>query len=102
MQKAADEAATGRPDWPRFRAGVSTGPVLLGNVGTREQRSFAAIGDTTNVAARLQAAASPGKVVVDSETAGALGDGAVLEDLGELRLKGRSEPVRAFVVTRLR
>jgi adenylate cyclase len=102
MQKAADEAATGRPDWPRFRAGVSTGPVLLGNVGTREQRSFAAIGDTTNVAARLQAAASPGKVVVDSETAGALGDGAVLEDLGELQLKGRSKPVRAFVVTRLR
>jgi adenylate cyclase len=102
MQRAADEAATGRPDWPRFRAGVSTGPVLVGNVGTQEQRSFAAIGDTTNVAARLQAAASPGKVVVDTETAEALADGAVLEGLGELELKGRSEPVRAFVVTELR
>jgi class 3 adenylate cyclase len=101
MQTAADAAATGRPEWPRFRAGVSSGPVLVGNVGTREQRSFAAIGDTTNVAARLQAAASPGQVVVDADTAAALGDEAVLEGLGELELKGRSEPVRAFGITRL-
>ncbi len=99
MQSAADATAAGRPDWPRFRAGVSTGPVLVGNVGTREQRSFAAIGDTTNVAARLQTVADPGKVVVDAATAKALGDHAVLQSLGELELKGRSEPVRAFVVT---
>jgi class 3 adenylate cyclase len=102
MQSAADAAAAGRPHWPRFRAGVSTGPVLVGNVGTREQRSFAAIGDTTNVAARLQSTASPGKVVVDADTAAELGDDAMLESLGELDLKGRSEPVSAFVVTRLR
>lgn len=101
MQTAADAAATGRPEWPRFRAGVSSGPVLVGNVGTREQRSFAAIGDTTNVAARLQTAASPGQVVVDADTAAALGDDAGLEGLGELELKGRSQPVRAFGVTRL-
>jgi adenylate cyclase len=101
MQTAADAAATGRPEWPRFRAGVSSGPVLVGNVGTREQRSFAAIGDTTNVAARLQAAASPGQVVVDADTAAALGDEAVLEGLGELELKGRSQPVRAFGLVRL-
>jgi class 3 adenylate cyclase len=75
--------------------------VLVGNVGTREQRSFAAIGDTTNVAARLQAAASPGQVVVDADTAAALGDEAVLEGLGELELKGRSQPVRAFGLVRL-
>jgi adenylate cyclase len=40
------------------RAGVNTGPAIVGNVGTTEQRSFAAIGDTTNLAARLQAAAA--------------------------------------------
>jgi adenylate cyclase len=89
MQTAADAAATGRPEWPRFRAGVSSGPVLVGNVGTREQRSFAAIGDTTNVAARLQAAASPGRVVVDADTAAALGDDTVLEASGSSRA-GRS------------
>ena len=50
--------------WPRFRAGLATGPAAVGHVGTPEQRSFAAIGDTTNLAARLQAQAEPGEVVV--------------------------------------
>ena len=40
------------PDWPAFRVGVSTGPAVVGNVGTRGRRSFAVIGDTTNTAAR--------------------------------------------------
>jgi adenylate cyclase len=101
MQREADAAARGRDDWPRFRAGVNTGQAIVGNVGTEEQRSFTAIGDATNVAARLQAAAAPGRVVVGGATAEALGDGAVLEPLGPLELKGRGEPVQAFAVVRL-
>jgi adenylate cyclase len=101
MQRATETVAANRPEWPRFRAGVSTGIALVGNVGTREQRSFAAIGDTTNLAARLQAAASAGQVVVDGDTAGALGDEAVLESLGQVDLRGRSRPVHAFVVASL-
>jgi adenylate cyclase len=101
MQRAAAGAAANRPGWPRFRAGVNSGPAIVGNVGTAEQRSFTAIGDTTNVAARLQAAAAPGKVVVGSATAAALGEGAVLESLGTVELKGRKASVEAFVVTRL-
>ena len=101
MQREADAAAEGRPDWPRFRAGVNTGPAIVGNVGTAEQRSFAAIGDTTNTAARLQTAAVPGQVVLGATTAATLGDGAVLESLGTIEVKGKAEPVEAFVLVRL-
>jgi class 3 adenylate cyclase len=101
MQRAADAVAGERPNWPRFRAGVNTGRAIVGNVGTAEQRSFAAIGDTTNLASRLQTTAAPGQVVVGSATAEAIGDGAVLEPLGTIAVKGRKEPVAAFVVVRL-
>jgi class 3 adenylate cyclase len=101
MQTAADGAAQGQPGWPRFRAGVNTGPAIVGNVGTADQRSFAAIGDTTNLASRLQTAASPGKVVVGAATAEALGNGAELQSLGLVQAKGRKARVEAFAVVRL-
>jgi class 3 adenylate cyclase len=66
-----------------------------------EQRSFAAIGDTTNLAARLQASAQPGVVVVGATTRAALGEEAVFEPLQPLELKGKSEPVEAFVLVGL-
>jgi len=73
----------------------------VGNVGSAEQRSFTAIGDTTNLAARLQAEAEPGQVVIGAATLAALGDGALVRPLGGLELKGKSEPVEAFVLVEL-
>lgn len=98
--EASEEVSAGRPDWPRFRVGVNSGPAVIGNVGAAEQRSFTAIGDTTNLAARLQSAAEPGRVVVGSSTAAAL-TGAILEPLAPLELKGKSDPVQAFLLVRL-
>ena len=90
---ASEAVARGRPEWPRFRVGVNSGPAVIGNVGALEQRSFTAIGDTTNLAARLQAAAEPGKVVIGATTAAEL-SGATLEPLPPLDLKGKTEPGR--------
>ena len=98
--EASEAVAHGRPEWPRFRVGVNSGPAVIGNVGALEQRSFTAIGDTTNLAARLQAEAEPGNVVVGATTAAEL-TGAILEPLGDLELKGKSEPVQAFRLVRL-
>jgi class 3 adenylate cyclase len=98
MQHATEAARHGRADWPRFRAGVNTGTAVVGNVGSEEQRSFAAIGDTTNLAARLQAVAGPGQVVVSQTTADALPDGTGLDPLGPLELKGKASRVDAYVV----
>ena len=87
-----------RPGWPRFRAGVNTGPTVIGNVGSVERRSFTAIGDTTNLAARLQAEAAAGQVVIGAATLAELGDTAQVAPLGPLELKGKSQPVEAFVL----
>ena len=97
---ASEAVAHGRPEWPRFRVGVNSGPAVIGNVGALEQRSFTAIGDTTNLAARLQAQAEPGQVVIGGTTAAEL-TGAELEPLGALELKGKREPVEAFRLVRL-
>ena len=99
--EASDEVSAGRPDWPRFRIGVNSGPAVIGNVGAAEHRSFTAIGDTTNLASRLQSSADPGRIVIGKATANAVAGDAVLEPLGELRLKGKREPVEAFVLVRL-
>lgn len=101
LQRATEAVAAERPDWPRFRAGVNTGPAVIGNVGSREQRSFTAIGDTTNLAARLQAAARPGQVVIGGATREALGEVAIVEALGRLDLKGKRQPVEAFLLVQL-
>jgi adenylate cyclase len=98
MQCAAEAARQGRSDWPRFRAGVNTGTAVVGNVGTEEQRSFAAIGDTTNVAARLQTIAEPGQVAVSAATSSALPEEYELGRLGPRNVKGRDGPVEAYVV----
>ena len=98
MQRATEAARHGRDGWPQFRAGVNTGTAVVGNVGTEDQRSFAAIGDTINVAARLQTAAAPGQVIVSQSTADALQNAAGLDPLGPLELKGKAGPVDAYVV----
>jgi adenylate cyclase len=102
LQRAAAELAAADPTRPRFRVGINTGPAIVGNVGTAEQRSFTAIGDTTNLAARLQTYADPGQVVVGETTHQAICDQAHTEPLGDLELKGKSAPVMAYLLLDLR
>jgi adenylate cyclase len=78
--------------------GISTGIAALGYVGSRTRREFTAIGDAVNVAHRLQTASQPGQILISLETRQGLGDDLPLEAVGELDLKGRKEPVTAFVV----
>lgn len=101
MQHAVDGIATLRPDWPRFRVGANTGPALVGNIGCDQLRGFNAMGDAVNVAARLQSLAEPGQVVIGETTRLAAGAGIATEPLGELHVKGRTQPVRAYAVTGL-
>jgi adenylate cyclase len=92
----------GHADWPRFRIGVNTGPAVVGNVGAGGQRSFAVIGDTTNVAARLQAAAEPGRIVIGSVTYERIREVATAAALGPIQLKGKTEPVVVYDLIDLR
>lgn len=99
MQAAVDAIAEREPDWPRFRIGANTGPALVGNIGSETLRGFNAMGDAVNVAARLQTLAEPGQVVIGEATWFAVGPAVRTRPLGELTVKGRQQPVRAFVVT---
>jgi class 3 adenylate cyclase len=100
MRDASEAIAAHMPEWPRFRIGVHTGRAVIGNVGTGEQQSFAALGDTTNVAARVQSIARPGHVLVSADTLIELPE-AEHESLGPRALKGKTEPIEVFELVEL-
>jgi class 3 adenylate cyclase/tetratricopeptide (TPR) repeat protein len=76
-----------------IRVGVTTGEVVAGDPGTGQ--TFVT-GDPVNMAARLQAAAAPGTVLIDRATHRMLGDASTVEILPPLHLKGKREPVVAY------
>jgi class 3 adenylate cyclase len=85
----------------RIRAGINTGPVLVGNVGTDLRYEYTALGDAMNVAARMQAAAEPGSVLITANTQRLVADTFDFEDLGPIEVKGKTEPVHAYRVLSL-
>jgi class 3 adenylate cyclase len=90
--------ATGPLRGPRFHIGINSGPALVGNIGSEDYRNFTAIGDTINVASRLEGVAQPGEVVIGSGTAALIAERDGLTPLGPVPVKGRAEPVEAFVM----
>lgn len=101
LHTVVEQAACGHVDWPRFRVGINTGPALVGNIGAEQMRSFTAIGDTMNLAARLQNLAKPGQVVVGPSTSTALGTTARVSRHGWVKVKGKRDPVRLCVLHEL-
>jgi class 3 adenylate cyclase len=87
---------------PRFRVGVNSGPALVGNIGAAEVRNFSALGDTTNLAARLQTFAAEGSVVIGARTYDLIRDQAVVRPLGSPHLKGKVQPVEIYELLDLR
>lgn len=91
-------AAWGVEDFD-VRVGINTGQAAVGVVGGAEQQQVA-LGDTANVAARLQSHAAPGAVVAGEATARLLAHRFAFESLGELTVKGRTQPVTAWRLVR--
>jgi predicted ATPase/class 3 adenylate cyclase len=79
----------------KTRTGINTGQVVAGDNATG---STLATGDMVNVAARLEARAQPGEIVIGAATHRLVRDAITVEELAPLELKGKSQPVSAFRV----
>jgi len=84
----------------RFRVGLNTGPVVVGKISDDLDMDYTAIGDTVNLAARMEAVAEPGTVFITEETHRAVADYFDCEHLGALSVKGKAEPVVVHRVMR--
>lgn len=96
MQQAIGEIVEQNPHLPRFRIGVNTGSVLVGNIGSDELRNYTAIGDAVNVAARLETAAEPGEVLMGATTYDLVRHVVTAEPTEPIDAKGKADPVPAY------
>jgi class 3 adenylate cyclase/tetratricopeptide (TPR) repeat protein len=82
----------------RMRIGIHSGPVVVGTVGNDLRVDFKAVGDTVNLASRVQNLAEPGTTCVTEDTF-SLTEGLFrFENLGERQVKGKQAPVRIYQV----
>jgi adenylate cyclase len=80
----------------QFRIGVTTGDAMVGNVGTSELFNYTAIGDTVNLAQRLEVAAQPGQVLIDHVTYQAVAGKIIALPLEPVQVKGKTQPVAVY------
>jgi class 3 adenylate cyclase/tetratricopeptide (TPR) repeat protein len=76
----------------KMRIGLNSGPVIVGSIGDDLRMDYTAVGDTTNLAARIQQAAKPGEVWTSQETRNIVQDYFQDESVGEIPLKGKAQP----------
>ena len=101
LQEVAQALQTERGLNLQMRIGINTSLVVVGKIGDDLRMDYTAVGDTTNLAARLQQMAQPGSVVISADTQQHVAGFFETRALGEMLVKGRA-PVRAFEVLRPR
>jgi adenylate cyclase len=101
LQEATLRLAEQHPEWPQFRVGINSGHVSVSLLGAEGGRTHTIVGDTVNVASRIEGSAPTGGVAIGPDTKALLPD-AVTTPLGELHLKGRQEPLEVHLLTSLR
>jgi class 3 adenylate cyclase len=94
-----ERAAAGRPEI-RVGIGIASGDMVAGYAGTNERATYTCIGDTVNLAARLEAHTKVAQqpILLDAATRDGLGDGIAVRSLGSVVVKGRSAAVDVFAV----
>jgi class 3 adenylate cyclase/tetratricopeptide (TPR) repeat protein len=84
----------------KMRIGLNSGPVIVGSIGDDLRMDYTAIGDTTNLASRMESMAKPGTVLVSKATHRLVKEYFELHSLGQLEVKGKEEPQEAFELIR--
>ena len=80
----------------KMRIGLNSGPVIVGAIGDDLRMDYTAVGDTTNLAARMENSAEPGTVLVSKNTYKIAGDFFKFKSCGKLSVKGKESPQEAF------
>jgi class 3 adenylate cyclase/tetratricopeptide (TPR) repeat protein len=80
----------------KMRIGLNSGPVVVGSIGDDLRMDYTAIGDTTNLAARVEQAAKPGEVWMSQETRNMIRGYFKEESVGDIPLKGRAQPQHLY------
>jgi len=80
----------------KMRIGLNSGPVVVGAVGNDLRMDYTALGDTTNLASRMQSTASPGTVLVSTDTQKLAKDFFKFDPLGKVNVKGKKEPLTTY------
>ena len=78
--------------------GVATGLAFVGNVGGSDINDFTVLGDVVNVAARLQAEAAPGEILIENQTYHRVKSSYQSAHERSIQLKGKSDPTSAWVL----
>jgi class 3 adenylate cyclase len=98
MQRAVEPLVAEAPGMPMFGIGITTGEALVGNIGSEAIRNFTAIGDTVNLASRLQSRAEGGRVLINAGTYALVHDKVEVQPVGKLQVKGKEELVEAYLL----
>jgi adenylate cyclase len=85
----------------KLRVGINSGPVVVGDIGSNRRVDYTVLGNTVNVAARLEeSVAKPGEIVIGAETWRQLAGRIPTEPMGDFQLKGLSQQIPAYRVLR--
>ena len=84
----------------QMRIGLNTGIVVVGDIGSDLHMEYLAIGDTVNLAARMQSAADPDTILISENTYRHVASLFDFEDRGKIAVKGKAEAVQVYAVVR--
>ncbi|WP_102348181.1 adenylate/guanylate cyclase domain-containing protein [Bacillus sp. Marseille-P3661] len=81
-----------------FGVGINSGPAVIGNIGSQDRLDYTAIGDTVNLAARLESNAKPGQILISENVFERVKDLFVITPLEAIKVKGKEKPVQIYSV----
>lgn len=85
----------------KMRIGLNSGPVIVGAIGDDLRMDYTAVGDTTNLASRMEGIAQPGSILLSKHTQGLVKDYFDLRSLGKVTVKGKDAPQEAFELVKV-